>query len=160
MTIEFAYEKDPGAKLYVNVQSHNNWRDLISLSHGTDGVLQVGGGKVAASGKVNVTVHLHKASSTADVYVNGSLVVSGFTYKYGADYGNAGKLGFTLQKGSAADSGVTLYYVRYMETAQYANIALAKDKATLDADALMESLPADQSVPDADLAMPDLGAAF
>ncbi len=155
MTIEFEYEKDPGAKLYVNVQSYNNWRDLLSISHGTDGTLQAGSNRISAPNRCKVTIHLHRQSLTADVYVNDALVSKGYSYKYGAGYENAGKIGFTLQNGSAAGSGVTMHYVRYMETAQYANIALAKDKTNCDAADLMAQPAGERRVLDEDLTMPE-----
>lgn len=163
MTVEFEYERETGTKMQIGIQSPNNWRGALAVTQNANGTFSKAGnsngtmnGSIAASGITKITMHLDKAAKKADIYVNDQLLIKGYTYddRY-AGYYDAGKLGFTILKDSTQNKGITLRYVRYMETAEYTNIALAKDaKATIDT----ETLPEDGATLEDDLTLPDLRA--
>ncbi|MCI9626772.1 MAG: hypothetical protein HFI90_08310 [Clostridia bacterium] len=161
MTLEFEYVREAGVKMQIGIQYHNNWRGPIALTQNANGTFSKAGnssgtidGSIAASGTTKVTMHLDKGAKKADIYVNDRPLVKGYTYDNRYDgYYDAGKLGFTILKDSEQNKGITLRYVRYMETAKYANIALAKDaKATVDTSAL----PEDGATLENDLTLPTL----
>ncbi len=163
MTLEFEYVREAGVKMQIGVQYHNNWRGPIALTQNANGSFSSSGNSsgsvnsgVTSTGTTKVTVHLDKAAKKADIYVNDQPLVKGYTYDNRYDgYYDAGKLGFTILKDSEQNKGITLRYVRYMETAEYATIALTKDaEATIDTSAL----PADGATLENDLALPELSA--
>ena len=142
MTLEFEYEKDSGTKVQIGIQSPGNWRGAIAFTHNGEGAFEGVSGStgITSTGTTKITMHLDKAAKTADIYVNDSLLKAGFAYdsRY-AGYYDAGKLGFTILKDSEQNKGLTLHYIRYMETAEYANIALTKDKTQANVAGLPES---------------------
>ncbi len=139
MTIELEYEKDPGAKLQIGLQAWNNWKGAFAFTHNEEGAFEGVNGStgITSTGITKMTLHLDKAEKTVDIYINDRLLKKGMAYdsRY-LDFCDAGKIGFNLLNAGEPNKGVTIHAIRYMETAQYANIALAKDKAALDADAL------------------------
>lgn len=161
MTVEFEYVREAGVKMQIGIQYHNNWRGPIALTQNANGTFSSSGnssgtvnGGINSSGTTKITIHLDKSAKKADIYVNDQLLIKGYGYDTRYDgYYDAGKLGFTILKDSEQNKGITLRYVRYMETAEYTNIALAKDaKATIDT----ETLPEDGATLENDLTLPKL----
>ncbi len=148
MTVEFEYEKETGAKMQIGIQSPDNWRGALAVTQNANGTFSAAGnssgtvnGSITSSGTTKITIHLDKGAKKADIYVNDQLLVKGYGYDTRYDgYYDAGKLGFTILKDSDQNKSVTIHYIRFMETAEYANIALAKDaKATIDVTGLPQS---------------------
>lgn len=130
MTLEFEYEKEENVKLYMSISSPTNWRGALALVHNPDGSFSSagqGGGQlndVHAEGTVKVTMHLHilredpeeadkETGGYAAIYINDQLLVENYQYdpRY-VGYYQPGKIGFTLQKGTEMNQGVTVHYVR------------------------------------------------